>query len=233
MEINREYITIRNYLEGTLSPQESHDLEKRALDDPFLADAIDGYRLTSIPAEHELSILQRRLEERIALQQEKKSVLNFSWQRLSIAAAAGLMFLTAGILFWMNHFQPDKKKSAEQTVEVMLSQPATNKNDQALSERTSVYFMDATREQPQPQAGWESYGEYLERNVRIPAGNSADAAVLVSFHINPSGKTEKFKIIKGLNTPADAEAVRLIKEGPLWTPAAGGKNQEVQISIKF
>jgi TonB family protein len=233
VEINRDYITIRNYLEGTLSPQESHDLEKRALDDPFLADAIEGYKLKSIPAENELSILQRRLEEHIALQQEKKSMLNFSWQRLSIAAAAGLMFITAGILFWMNHFQFDKKKSAEQTVEVMLSQPATNNNGQALSDRVSVYFLDASRRQPEPQVGWQSYGEYLESNVRIPAGNTADATVLVSFHINSSGKTEEFKIIKSFNKAADAEAIRLIKEGPLWTPAAAGKNPEVQISIKF
>lgn len=34
---------IRAYLEGKLSPYEQHTLEKAALDDPFLAEAIEGY----------------------------------------------------------------------------------------------------------------------------------------------------------------------------------------------
>lgn len=233
MEINQDYINIKNYLEGTLSPRESHELEKRALNDPFLEDAIEGYKLTAIPAEKELSILQRRLEEHIALQQENKSMLNFSWQRLSIAAAAGLMFITAGILFWMNQFQKEEKKSA-QVVEVMLSQSADSqfKNNQKLSERATVYFADVT-DQPEPLPGWKAYGEYIDQNITISAGVSGIADILVGFNVNSSGKTESFKIIRGFNKLTDAEAIRLIKEGPLWAPAKTDKPIEVQISIKF
>jgi hypothetical protein len=34
---------IRRYAEGKMSPEEMHAIEKAALDDPFLADAIDGF----------------------------------------------------------------------------------------------------------------------------------------------------------------------------------------------
>lgn len=34
---------IERYLNGSMTPQEMHELEKAALTDPLLADAIDGY----------------------------------------------------------------------------------------------------------------------------------------------------------------------------------------------
>lgn len=102
METDRiNYITIQQYLDGELDKEAMHELEKRALDDPFLADALDGYAHINKPATKQLSLLQTQLEERIAQQQENKNVFNFSWQRLSIAAAAGLLFVSASILFWI------------------------------------------------------------------------------------------------------------------------------------
>ncbi|MXV14700.1 carboxypeptidase-like regulatory domain-containing protein [Hufsiella ginkgonis] len=91
-----------------------HALEREALDDPFLADAIEGYSFANKKIDHQLSILQRQLEERIAAQQEEKNVFFFSWQRLSIAAAAGLMFITVGILFWMRSQPPANNMAATQ-----------------------------------------------------------------------------------------------------------------------
>jgi len=231
VEINPDYITIKLYLDGKLSPRERHDLEKRALDDPFLADALEGYSITKIPVENQLSILQRQLEEHIALQQEKKNTLNFSWQRLSIAAAAGLLFITAGILFWMNHFQQNKNQ-ADQGVEVSISDLSaqSDKYSQKLSERATVYFTDLAAK-AQPVSGWKSYGEYLDKSVG--GGVSGKGDVVVGFQVNSSGKTENFKIVKSLNTTSDAEAIRLIKEGPLWIPAGSDKTSEIRISVKF
>lgn len=234
MEINPDYISIKNYLEGKLSSAERHDLEKRALDDPFLADALEGYSISAVPADSQLSILQRRLEEHIAVQQEKKSALNFSWQRLSIAAAAGLLFITAGILFWMNHFQQKQQKQADQGVEVNISglspQPG-NSYSQKLSDHATVYFTDLADRQPQPQAGWKYFGEYLDKNLK--AGNAARGEVTLSFHINLSGEPQDIKIVKSLNNAADAEAIRLIKEGPSWISGEKDKASEIRISVKF
>ena len=35
---------IERYHKGQLTPEEMHAMEKAALDDPFLADAIEGYK---------------------------------------------------------------------------------------------------------------------------------------------------------------------------------------------
>ncbi|MEJ6981118.1 carboxypeptidase-like regulatory domain-containing protein [Pedobacter sp. P351] len=123
METNRiNYITIQQYLDGLLDKEAMHELEKQALDDPFLADALDGYAHINKPAAKQLSLLQTQLEERIARQQENKNVFNFSWQRLSVAAAAGLLFVTASILFWIKGQNSEEQLASNpKQVEVILS----------------------------------------------------------------------------------------------------------------
>ena len=41
--INYTARDIQEYLAGNLSPQQMHAIEKAALDDPFLAEAMEGY----------------------------------------------------------------------------------------------------------------------------------------------------------------------------------------------
>lgn len=104
-------LTIQQYLEGKLDPEVMHQLEKQALDDPFLWDALEGYSSNSGAAEG-LSILQRQLHERIVHLQENKKVFDLTWQRLSVAAAAAVLFVSAGILFWMNSHRPSEQLAA-------------------------------------------------------------------------------------------------------------------------
>ncbi len=105
-------LTIQQYLEGKLDPEVAHQLEKQALDDPFLWDALEGYSTYRDPAA-DLSILQRQLHERIVHLQENKKVFDLSWQRLSVAAAAAVMFVAAGILFWMNSNRPPEQLASQ------------------------------------------------------------------------------------------------------------------------
>jgi hypothetical protein len=108
---------INAYLDGRLNQEEMHRLEKQALSDPFLWEALEGYEYTSDPG-IQLSILQRQLQERIVHLQKKKKIYDFTWQRLSVAASASVLFITAGILFWMSINRPGTM--AERQVEVSL-----------------------------------------------------------------------------------------------------------------
>ena len=122
-------LTIQQYLNGTLDPKLMHDLEKQALEDPFLFEALEGYSKSS-ESGHGLSILQRQLHERIMHLQENKKVYDFSWQRLSVAAAAAVMFITVGILFWMSTQTHSTKLAANpdtKQVDVNLTAPDTIK----------------------------------------------------------------------------------------------------------
>jgi TonB family protein len=81
---------IEKYLHGELSPEERHALEKRALSDPFLADALEG--VESLPADSftsDLRMLEASLQARTG-KRERKVVPLWVWPA---RIAAGLLLL--------------------------------------------------------------------------------------------------------------------------------------------
>jgi hypothetical protein len=54
---------IERYYSGQMPAEEMHALEKAALEDPFLADALDGYKFTPTPAA-DIAGLKQALAER-------------------------------------------------------------------------------------------------------------------------------------------------------------------------
>src|SRR5688500_2863897 len=96
---NYSYHDIEKYHKGLLSPAEMHQLEKASLEDPLLAEAIEGYKSVQTDAGADLTALKNRLSERIS---EKKSrtvvpfYKNTRWLRLAalviLRAGAGLVF---------------------------------------------------------------------------------------------------------------------------------------------
>lgn len=101
--MNNQYqiIRIQRYLSGQLAPEEMYELEREALDNPFLHDAIEGYRLQNEVDHGRLSLLQQRLATRIEGQQEEKNRFYFFSQRLAVAATAAVLFVLVVVLFWM------------------------------------------------------------------------------------------------------------------------------------
>lgn len=123
---NLKYNLIQKYLHGQLNPKEMHELEREALEDPFFAEALEGYAALKRTDHPNLSFLQRQLEERISLHEEKKNKFYFTWQRLSVAATAGLLFISASILFWMKGTDSSSRMaSSPKQVEVKLT-PSDN-----------------------------------------------------------------------------------------------------------
>ncbi|MGH2552218.1 MAG: carboxypeptidase-like regulatory domain-containing protein, partial [Chitinophagaceae bacterium] len=105
-----------------LSAKERHDLEKAALDDPFLADALDGYALPGINHAADLADLKNRLAGKM----ETGKVLimktgvkkSFPWMRAAVMVVimAGAGFIAAQYLFKQNKkeiAQADIKKNEE------------------------------------------------------------------------------------------------------------------------
>lgn len=103
-----DIIQIRKYLNGELNARAMHELERRALDDPFLADAIEGFEHASADQEAHLAELTDRLHQRT----EKKAGKIVPWIPLS-AAASIIVILGAGIWFFSNR---NGKTEAKRTV---------------------------------------------------------------------------------------------------------------------
>jgi TonB family protein len=122
---------IEKYWKGKLSPAEMHAMEKAAMDDPFFADALEGYQYANT-ADDDLKLLDEKIDTRtnaavakvipIATKQKK-----YNWLRV---AAAIIIIGGAGVLVQQLFFDQknnipivDVKKQEEKRPEV-----ATNKN---------------------------------------------------------------------------------------------------------
>ncbi len=98
-------VDIEKYHRGQLSSKEMHALEKAALEDPFLADALEGYSATGVNAADDLADLSHRISQRLEEKEQapivpigKKTNL---WWRIAamfvlIAGAAWIVYLTGG-----------------------------------------------------------------------------------------------------------------------------------------
>ena len=112
---------IEKYHKGLLSNKERHDLEKAVMDDPFLADALEGYAVAGVNATADIAELKKKLSEKteeakvIALKAAPRN--NFRMMR----AAVLITFLTgASLLIYQFGFN---KKSGE------IAQAETTKKD--------------------------------------------------------------------------------------------------------
>ena len=119
--INKEDISqIEKYLKGELNARAMHELERRALDDPFLMDALEGYGQTENDQHANLDELTNRLHERT----DKKIKRMIPWGPISIAASV-LIALGIGLLFFTNRDQQVKPHALAQNLTPPVQQKAT------------------------------------------------------------------------------------------------------------
>ncbi len=113
---------IEKYHKGLLSSEEMHQLEKAALDDPFLADALEGYGISLVNATKDVSDLEKRLAERIS-GAKIISMANlkgsFQWWK-----AAAAVVIIGGLGFFAFKFFNNKEDKSVAQLEKNKVQPA-------------------------------------------------------------------------------------------------------------
>lgn len=73
----------------------------------------------------------------------------------------------------------------------------------------------------------------LKKNKRIPASNpNLKGEVAISFEVNKKGERSNYKVEKSLSADHDAEALRLVREGPEWKLNKGRKSR-VTVIVRF
>ena len=75
--------------------------------------------------------------------------------------------------------------------------------------------------------------KFLKENLKFPsicAENGIQGRVVVSFVVNKNGSIEKVEVLSGVHERLDAEAVRVVKLMPTWTP---GQMQGHAVRTKF
>ncbi len=135
---------IEKYHKGLLSAADRHGLEKAALDDPFLADALEGYAIAGVNAGNDLAELKKRLAEKV----EGAKVIQLhtgrknSFRLLRIAAivvfiaGAGLLIYQLGFNTKSNEIAQagtakNEEKKIGDTVKATSAIPATSESTRA------------------------------------------------------------------------------------------------------
>jgi len=126
-ENNNKYSAdyIRKYLDGQLSDQAMQALEKAALEDPFLADAIEGFeesRNHAVSFESGIADLRTKLKERISQRKRKTGII---FQLLKWQVAASLLVVIGLAIFTVTYI--NKKPVISQTTPRPDSSTAINK----------------------------------------------------------------------------------------------------------
>jgi len=125
-----------------------HELERRALDDPFLADAIEGFENASSDQGTNLAELADRLHQRT----EKKVRKIIPWVPLS-AAASILIVLGAGIWFFTNRSdKAELKRVVAQDVVVKKKEGPTASNSDMAADTLKVEKAKVMAQTSEPKA---------------------------------------------------------------------------------
>ncbi len=84
----------------------------------------------------------------------------------------------------------------------------------------------------QPMVGMEEFNRYIRSNIAYPTDSCANVKGLVKleFTVNrKTGKPENIKVQESLCRSSDAEAIRLLEHGPLWTKKKG----KATVTVEF
>jgi hypothetical protein len=118
---------IEKYHKGLLSSKEMHEMERAALDDPFLADAIEGYRTTSVNASADVAGLEKTLQERVISGKVVgiPSKNSFQWWKI----AAAIIVLGGAGFFVFKISSNSNDKAVAKLEEQKKEQPPATIND--------------------------------------------------------------------------------------------------------
>lgn len=91
----------------------------------------------------------------------------------------------------------------------------------------------------QPAGGLRAYDKYLKNSLRYPQQaleSNVKGRVTVSFTVHTDGRVDEFNVLKGLGFGCDEEVIRLVKDGPKWSPTTQDGEpveSEVRVRVKF
>jgi TonB family protein len=91
----------------------------------------------------------------------------------------------------------------------------------------------------EPAGGRKAYDKYLENSLRYPVEaitKKIKGRVTVKFTVRTDGVLDEFSVVKSLGYGCDEEVLRLVKEGPSWSPTLEDNipvESEVLVKVRF
>jgi TonB family protein len=88
---------------------------------------------------------------------------------------------------------------------------------------------------PEFKDGLEAFGKFLAINIKYPKAardNNVQGRVIITFVVEKDGSLSNMKVVRGIGSGCDEEAVRVLSISPAWKPGIqNGKPVKVQYSV--
>jgi hypothetical protein len=198
-----------------------HELERRAQDDPFLADALEGFEQADGDQQANLDDLSGRLHQRIA-QKERRVI---PWGPLSIAASI-LIVIGAGIGLLSSNQQPEKAVRLAQEIKVEKKEQPVSSSPSPVGPVTHGSNNNPVK---QKQLSPKAYSDkHTAANTAPALVKEADKAPMVSEPV-PYADSQAEALYKPKKDSVAANEL-IVKDMSQKKQAGAGKMKEVAVS---
>ncbi|MGZ4001705.1 MAG: energy transducer TonB, partial [Mucilaginibacter sp.] len=127
-----------------------------------------------------------------------------------------------------------KNQKGDPNADIVINTPVGNGDEKAVTEDENKIFT-AVEQEPTPAGGIGKFYEYLSKNIRYPAvakENNIQGKVFLTFVVEKDGAITDVKVLRGLGSGCDEEAMRVLRAAPKWKPGIqNGRPVRVQYQV--
>jgi periplasmic protein TonB len=127
-----------------------------------------------------------------------------------------------------------KTQKGDPNADIVINEPVGNGDAKQVTEDDNKIF-NAVETEPAYPGGMAKFYEYLGKNIHYPAvakENNVQGKVFVTFVVEKDGSLTDIKVLRGIGSGCDEEAVRVLKASRKWTPGIqNGRQVRVQYNV--
>ncbi|MEI6434621.1 MAG: M56 family metallopeptidase [Bacteroidota bacterium] len=204
----------------------------------MILDESIGVRVNNLTNNFNVSLLKKR----IAMMTKSKSKRWAKSKTLIALPALLALLLVLTARSYSNSDAVNVSGSPVFTPAIALSDPVPVIQDNP-KQKSQVKFVapvvkdkevyTVVEKKPSYQGGEQGYQKFLVENIKYPEAaikNSVTGTVYVTFVIEKDGAVTDVKVLKGIGSGCDEEAVRVVKMMPKWIP---GEDKGKPVAVQF
>ncbi len=114
---------------------------------------------------------------------------------------------------------PPPKGDPDKEIKVIDPIGASDLEAQKHPDTNKIYT--AVEQEPDFPGGMLKFADYVKTHLNYPdlaKQNNVQGRVFLTFIVEKDGSLSDIKVVRGIGSGCDEEAVRLLKKGPKWIP---------------
>jgi len=232
--VSREMKIVHEYLadEGVLQTGISRSIYQQ-----MILNETMGIRVNNLTNNFNISLIKKR----ILMMKKSKSG---KWAKGKVLMSLPVLFGLLFILTARSYSNSDMLKVAGNPAYITKQQgsgPDPVIQDKPKKETQIKYVAPVPQKevykvvekQPSFPGGQDGYREFLIKNIRYPEAavkKSVTGTVYITFVVENNGVVTNVKVLRGIGSGCDEEAVRVVKMMPNWIP---GENKGKPVAVQY